>query len=207
MIQNPYAGKFIVFEGLDGSGSTTQSDKLNRFMRAQKQRSHLTKEPTNYLIGGLIRSWLSGDWSSSAVCLQLLFTSDRAHHLEKEIIPLLEKGVHVISDRYFLSTMAYGALEIPDKQWLVDVNRHFIQPDLTILLKVSSAVCIKRMLAARHSLELFEKEQELAKVWRNYLYFSRELPNIVIVDGEQSEDFVFEDIKKAVVPLISPRVK
>lgn len=207
MIQNPYAGKFIVFEGLDGSGSTTQSDKLHRFLRAQKQRSHLTKEPTNYLIGGLIRSWLSGDWSSSAVCLQLLFTSDRAHHLEKEIIPLLEKGVHVISDRYFLSTMAYGALEIPDKQWLVDINRHFIQPDLTILLKVSSSVCIKRMLAARHSLELFEKEQELARVWRNYLYFARELPNIVIVDGEQSEEVVFEDIKKAVVLLISPRVK
>src|SRR5487761_137723 len=153
MIKNPYPGKLIVFEGLDGSGSTTQSQYLYQFFMEQKIPVHTTKEPTNYLIGGLIRSWLSGDWSSSPVCLQLLFTADRAHHLEKEVIPLLEKGVHVITDRYILSTLAFGALEIPDDRWLVEINKHFLAPDLTLLLRVPAKVCMQRMGATRQHLE------------------------------------------------------
>ena len=199
MVKNPYKGKFIVFEGLDGSGSTTQSQKLHHFLRTQGKRSHLTKEPTNYLIGGLIRSWLSGDWSSSPVCLQLLFTADRAHHLEKEIIPLLEKGTHVVSDRYFLSTMAFGALDIPDKNWLRDINKHFIQPDLTILLKVSPQTCIKRISENRSHFELFEKEKELGGVWKNYKQFAKEFPNIILLEGERKEESIFEDVKEVLL--------
>lgn len=195
MLKNPYKGKLIVLEGLDGSGSTTQSQLLYQFFMEQKIPVHATKEPTNYLIGGLIRSWLSGDWSSSPVCLQLLFTADRAHHLEKEVIPLLEKGVHVITDRYILSTLAFGSLEIPDDRWLVEINKHFLAPDLTILLRVPAKVCIQRIGASRHHLELFEKEKELEKVWGNYLNFAKLFPNVAVVDGEQSKEQIFSEIK------------
>lgn len=198
MIKNPYKGKLIVFEGLDGSGSTTQSQYLYHSFLQQKIEVHATKEPTNYLIGGLIRSWLSGDWSSSPVCLQLLFTADRAHHLEKEVIPLLEKGVHVISDRYILSTLAFGGLEIPDDRWLVEINKHFIAPDLTILLRVPAKVCIQRISTNRHHFELFEKEKELEKVWGNYQNFAKLFPNVVVLDGEQSKEQIFSEIQSVI---------
>ena len=61
--------------------------------------AHLTKEPTNNLIGGLIRGQLTHNWKSTPECLQLLFAADRAHHLDKEIIPLLEKGIPSLGDR------------------------------------------------------------------------------------------------------------
>ena len=184
---------------MDGSGSTTQSQQLFQWFRAQRRKAHLTKEPTNYLIGGLIRSWLSGDWSSSPICLQLLFTADRGHHLEKEIIPLLEKGVHVISDRYSLSTMAYGALEIPDKNWLIDINKHFVQPDLTILLQVAPKTCMQRISENRNHFELFEKERELERVWTNYRLFAKEFTDIALIDGERSPDKIFDEIKSLII--------
>lgn len=199
MFKNPYKGKFIVFEGLDGSGSTTQAQMLASYIKeVEKKEVHLTKEPTSYLIGGLIRSWLASDWASSPTCLQLLFTADRAHHLEKEIIPLLQRGVYVISDRYFLSTLAFGAVEISDRQWLKDINRNFLLPDITVLLKVRPKVCMERIAEGRHHFELFEREQILQKVSKNYDDFARKFRNIKVIDGERSPAEVFEEIKKLI---------
>jgi len=198
MFKNPYKGKFIVFEGLDGSGSTTQAQMLAAYLKGEKKEVHLTKEPTNYLIGGLVRSWLASDWSSSPICLQLLFTADRAHHLEKEVIPLLKRGVYVISDRYFLSTLAFGAVEIPDRQWLKDINRNFLLPDITLLLKVRPKVCIERITAGRHHFELFEREKTLEKVSKNYDDFAKDFSPVASINGEKSKDEVFAEIKKLV---------
>lgn len=198
MFKNPYKGKFIVFEGLDGSGSTTQAAKLAKFLKDNKIRVHQTKEPTSYLIGGLIRSWLASDWSSSPICLQLLFTADRAHHLEKEVIPLLKRGVYVVSDRYFLSTLAFGANEIPDRQWLKDINKIFLLPDLTFYSKVRPRVCLERISESRHHFELFEKENSLKQVEKNYEEFIREYPRIITLDGEKPEEEVFFEIEKVV---------
>lgn len=111
---------------------STQAEKLVEFLNEKRQKlkfghtgTYLTKEPTSSLIGGLIKSQLTKDWKSSPECLQLLFSADRAYHLEKEVIPLLEKGVIVISDRYFFSTLAYGALEIKDFNWLLNLQKNF----------------------------------------------------------------------------------
>jgi len=112
MKRNPYKGKFIVFEGLDGSGTTTQANLLFRYLKKQGKKVYLTGEPTRSLIGGLIEGQISGDWKSTPECLQLLFTADRAHHLEKGIIPLLKKGITVICTRYILSTLAYGSIDM-----------------------------------------------------------------------------------------------
>lgn len=196
MIKNPYKGKFIVIEGIDGAGSTTQSLRMHQFLREAKLKSHLTKEPTNYLIGGLIRSWLTGDWSSSPVTLQLLFTADRAHHLEKEIIPMLKKGIHVVCDRYFFSTIAYGALDINDTEWLANVNKHVLIPDITFYLQISAKEGMRRMHEGRNSFELFEKEQQLNKVAIQYERLTKDFPYIISIKGENSEDEVYEDMKK-----------
>ena len=186
MQKNKFPGKFIVIEGLDGSGSSTQIFRVTDFLKESGKKIHITKEPTNNLIGGLIRGQLSGDWKSSPECLQLLFAADRAHHLEKEIIPLLKKGVTVISDRYFFSTVAFGSAEIKDRKWLININDRFILPDLTILIKVSPEICIKRMRESRFRIELFEERKKLEKTWRGYEKLAKEFDNIKIVNGERN---------------------
>jgi dTMP kinase len=201
MIKNTYPGKFIVFEGLDGSGQSTQAGKLQDWINSSKDLimgqggAHLTKEPTNNIIGGIIRGQLTGEWRANPECLQLLFSADRAHHLEREIIPLLEKGVTVISDRYFLSTIAFGASEINDMDWLIGVNKPFLLPDLTFLIKVSPRVCIERINKGRFHIELFEREEALTKVWKNYEFLSKQFENINVINGEKSVEEVFSEIK------------
>ncbi len=208
MQKNTYPGKFIVLEGLDGSGQSTQGKKLVDFLNSSKHKfrfglpgAHLTKEPTNNLIGGLIRGQLTHNWKSTAECLQLLFAADRAHHLEKEVIPLLKKGIWVISDRYFFSTIAYGSLEISDWQWLKIINKPFLLPDLSLFLKVSSSVCVERMSKARFGMELFEKEQILRKVWQGYARLAKEFSNVHMINGEQSVGKVFEEVKKVITKI------
>ncbi len=186
MQKNKFHGKFIVVEGLDGSGSSTQIFRVVDFLKENGRKIHITKEPTNNLIGGLIRGQLSGDWKSSPECLQLLFAADTAHHLKKEIIPLLKKGVTVISDRYFFSTIAFGSTKIEDRKWLIDINDRFILPDLTIFIKVSPEVCVERMKKSRFRIELFEEREKLEKTWKSYEKLTKEFNNIKVVDGERS---------------------
>ena len=183
-------GFFVVFEGLDGSGSSTQAQLLERYFKMKQRAVMSTKEPTNNLIGGLIRGQLTHEWKSSMECLQLLFAADRAHHLEKEIIPALRRNFVVISDRYKLSSIAYGSLEA-DTEWLREINKQFREPDLTILLKVSPDTCVKRM-DKRHIIELFEKRDKLTKVWEVYKTFAGD--NVVIIDGERPIDDVFAEV-------------
>ncbi len=200
MEKNTYPGKFIVFEGLDGSGQSTQAGSLLDFLNKYTGKLKLgfpgvflTKEPTPGLIGGLIRGQLTHDWKSSAECLQLLFCADRAHHLKKEIEPLLRKGSSVICDRYFFSTVAFGSLEV-NRDWLLSLNENFLLPDLTFLLKVSPRVCVERMRGSRYELELFEKEELLQKVWTNYERLSREFENVCVVNGERSIEEISKEI-------------
>lgn len=206
MIKNNYPGKFIVIEGLDGSGQGTQISKLAYFLNDTRQKdkfgytgAQITKEPTPNLIGGLIRSQLNHDWKSSQECLQLLFCADRAHHLEKEIVPLLEKGVIVVCDRYFFSTVAYGSLDIKDRNWLLELNKNFLLPDVTILLKVSPKVCVERIYKNRYSVELFEKEELLAKVWENFDKLSKEFENVSVVNGERPIDQIHQEIAEIII--------
>lgn len=206
MKKNTYPGKFIVFDGLDGSGMSTQAAKLVDFLNEKKQKFrfghtgvHLTKEPTSSLIGGLIKSQLTHDWKSSQECLQLLFSADRAYHLEKEIIPLLERGVIVVCDRYFFSTLAYGSLGINDFNWLLNLQKQFLVPDITFFLRVSPKICIERISKERFEATLFEKEEMLGMVWRNYEKLAKRFKNINVLNGERPVDKISQDIQKIVI--------
>ena len=110
-------------------------------------------------------------------------------------IPLLKKGISVICTRYILSTLAYGNLEIKDEKWLIEINKKFILPDMTIFLKVSPKICIQRMKKERFHKELFEKEDKLKKVLKNYLKFASRFDNVYIINGERSIKEVSEDVK------------
>ena len=193
-----------MFDGLDGSGQSTQAGKLVDFLNLPEIKHkfghtgvQITKEPTSNLIGGLIRSQLTHEWKSSQECLQLLFSADRAHHLEKEITPLLERGVIVVCDRYFFSTIAYGSLDL-DKNWLFNLNKNFLLPDITFFLKVSPKICIERIQKSRYGVTLFEQEETLGRVWNNFERLSKEFENVYIVNGEGPVDRISGEIIKII---------
>lgn len=199
MFKNKFKGKFIAIEGLDGCGATTQVMNIEKYCRRNKKACWITHEPTNNVIGGIIKGYVDGDLKlTSPASLQLLFAADRANHLDNEIAPRLKKGVNVVTDRYFLSSLAYGSLDISDNKWLYNINDPFLLPDLTILIKVSAKTCVKRIKENRLGVELFEDEAKLQKVWDNYETLSKQYPNIVVVDGDKSEEEVFEEIRKKI---------
>lgn len=190
-------GLFIVFEGLDGAGTTTQLDLVNKSLTDKGERVHITKEPTDSMIGGLIRSLLKKHWEIGAEGAQLLFAADRAYHLDKEVIPLLNKGITVITDRYYFSSIAYGSVGIADTKWIEAINSRFLQPDLVIYVRVSVEQALGRIESGRYSeMELFEKTEVLKKVAKTYDKLADTLDYFVSVDGSKSEEEVAQDILK-----------
>jgi len=186
-------GVFIVFEGLDGSGISTQSQRLETHLRGRGFRTVLTHEPTESLLGGFINSALRDSWKTSLVSLQLLFCADRAKHLEDEIEPALKKGKIVICDRYFFSTLAYGFASGIDFKWLYQVNKNFRTPDLTIFVDIHPDVSMRRIRTGREKRELFEKSESLNKVRRAYLNLAKRF-GFRIVNGENSVDETSKEI-------------
>ena len=206
MKKHKYPGLFIAFEGLDGSGSSTQVDLLTDRLKDIGLFVCATKEPTNNLIGGLIRAALTKSWKPSSECFQLLCTADRTHHLQREILPLLEKGSVVISDRYLFSTIAFGSLDL-DKNWLFDINKNFILPDATFFIRVLPKICIKRIAKDRDQLELFEEEQKLKKVLKTYDDLAKNDLGIITINGERSIRQIEEEIFQFVSKIIRGRGK
>lgn len=199
-------GLFIVIEGLDGAGSSTQVEKLTKYLKQRDYKVLMTKEPTNNLIGGLIRGQLTKDWHTGQDCLQLLFAADRAHHLEREILPALNDNYIVISDRYLFSTIAYGSLDT-DYEWLKKINERFRLPDLYFIVDVAPETCVKRMKESRYQLELFEETEKLKKIRENFLRLSKEYKDIYIIDGNRLEDDIFDEIKIILKPSLEQLVK
>jgi len=186
---------FIVFEGLDGSGSTTQAALLARNLEKQGKDVVQTKEPTTGVIGSLVRKYLQHEHSTSAKSLQLLFASDREDHLHRLVRPSLESGKIVISDRYFLSSIAFGAKNNKEFEWLCSLYGDFKKPDITFLLKVKPSECIKRIESRGAEKELFEKEEVLTRVWENYEKLSKRFDNVHVIDGIMS----IEEIEKTIL--------
>ncbi|HLD80556.1 MAG TPA: dTMP kinase [archaeon] len=191
-------GKFIAFEGLDGSGSSTNAALLVEWLNKNNKKAVLTKEPTDNLIGGLIRGQLKGDWKTGPEVLQMLFAADRGHHLEKDVLPAVEAGTHVVSDRYFFSSLAFGGTQV-DMDWLKELNKHFRLPDLVFFVKVPAKVCVERIHKTRYTIELFEKLEALEKVMKNYEKLASD-PDyeavFVTIDGTQPLEAVQEEVRR-----------
>ena len=188
-------GKLIVFEGIDGAGVSTQINMLCEYLKSRKKNVIVTKEPTNNLIGGLIRGFLTEEWKADPKTQQLLFAADRAQHVKKVILPALKRGYTVLCDRYVLSSLAYGSLEL-DKKWLKSVNSQFIEPDITLVLHVPPKISRQRIKASPFGLKLFEDEKKLSLVIKNYFEMSREYKNIYLINGMDEREKVHEEIVK-----------
>ncbi|HIH95994.1 MAG TPA: dTMP kinase [Thermoplasmata archaeon] len=187
--------KFVVVCGLDGSGKSTQATLLAKWLRSKNKRALLTREPTESQIGNLIRRILRCDFKVSPCSLQLLFAADRADHLEREIEPALNKEKIVVSDRYILSSLAYGSLEV-ELDFLKKINSGFREPDLTLIIDTPPHVCIERMRRCKTHMELFENEEKMKEIRKNYLALKGYFPNAFIVEGDKKKEEVFDRIKE-----------
>jgi len=200
MEKNTYPGKFIVLEGLDGSGQSTQAELLKDFLLREGHQIVLTKEPTlDSEAGKKIKKALDKKTKVEAEELQKLFTEDRKDHIKNLIKPTLKAGKMVISDRYFFSTFAYGVSDGLDLNWLIKINDNFLLPDLTFILKVSPEVCLQRIEKRGGGIKLFEKKEKLARVWQTYEILPSWFENVYMIDGEKSIKEVFPQIKEVVL--------
>jgi dTMP kinase len=168
-------GRFIVLEGLDGAGTTTQARLLGDRLRAAGRRVHVTAEPSGGPIGSLVRQVLArrvvggrGEGELDAGALALLFAADRLDHVAAEIAPKLAGGVDVVSDRFTLSSLAYQGLTTGDLAWVEAVNGRAATPDVTLFLRARPAVTLKRRHAASMDPELYEVSEFQRAVARSY---------------------------------------
>lgn len=196
MKKNPYSGKFIVIEGLDGSGQSTQTKFLKDFLEEKGYEVILTKEPTlDSQAGKEIKRVLKKKKKISPKELQELFAKDRREHLKTLIIPALQEGKVVISDRYFFSSFAFGSSSGLDLNWLIKINNEFLLPDITFFLAVSPKICLERIKKRGIEKTLFEEREKLEKVYKNYQKIVKKFPSVKIIDGEKSVEEVFQQIK------------
>jgi dTMP kinase len=167
-------GRFVVVEGLDGAGTTTQARLLGERLRAAGRAVHVTAEPSGGPVGALVRQVLQqritggpgGGFDPHA--LALLFAADRLDHVAAEVAPRLAAGCDVVSDRYTLSSLAYQGLTTGDLAWVEAINRRAPAPDLIVFLRVRPGLALGRRRAAGTPPELYEVDAFQRRVARAY---------------------------------------
>lgn len=186
---------FIVFEGLDGSGSSTQAEKLREFFDKKWRKVLKTKEPNeDSPTWILIRNILQKKEKLSSKAFQVLFCADRFHHLESKILPALNDWKIVISDRYFFSTIAFWGLDW-HQNILEKISEDFKMPDFVFLLKLKPEKCIKRIEKRWNDFELFEEKEKLEKIWETYEKLSEKHKKIFyVLDAEKSIEEIFWEV-------------
>jgi dTMP kinase len=189
-------GRFIVLEGPDGSGTTLHSRLLAEYLRSKGEEVVLTAEPTDGSIGRLIREILHGKEAIPSAALQLLFTADRAWHVEQVIAPALQAGKTVISDRYSMSTVAYGTALGLSKEWMEELNGRFIEPDVQILTLPSLEVCLER-LGRRSESDILERREIQEKIHKEYRLLAQEDSSIRIVNTDGDKETVAAQVRAA----------
>ena len=198
--------QFIVFEGLDGAGTTTQAAKLQAYFTRRGAPSFLTNEPTAEPIGAFIRRLLTGQergrngstYRPGERAMGLLFAADRLAHSEV-ITDRLRDGDHVVCDRYLFSSMAYQSLDPAiTGEWVVEVNRGCAVPHVTLFIAVPSDVCLARVMARQETLSKYETQTQLANIARNYdrllPLYEQNFGRVVRIDGTRSIDEVHEAV-------------
>ena len=198
------AGKFIVFEGLDGCGKGTMLSLTAKwlFSSTNYDKILLTREPTYSGTGRQIRRILRSDRDplDKAKLMLTLYLEDRKEHLEKVIKPALQIGSIVLCDRYKYSTMCYQHAQGIPLEKTIALHEKMLVPDLTLILDVDVNTAWQRINADRKVKEKFESEAFLEEIRQNYLKLPLLLPkeNIKIIDASGSIDETFAKVKREI---------
>jgi dTMP kinase len=197
------SGRFIVLEGIDGAGTTTQTHRLGERLRSEGTHAKLTREPSDGPIGSLVRQVLAGrvvipagrapGWTTMA----LLFAADRMDHVESEIEPFLAQGGVVVSDRYDASSLAYQSVSSGRGgevavSWIRELNKHAPRPDLTIVLDLPCELAAARRETRGEAAQLYEQNEVQRALAAFYRDLAKHMPNdrVVIIDGRGTVDEV-----------------
>ena len=197
-------GKFIVFEGTDGSGKSTQMKMLASYLTEMGARCYLTHEPTESPVGSLLRSCLTGRIDADEHTIAALFAADRLDHIHNPVNGILKKlneGVNVLCDRYYLSSFAYNGGFVP-LEWVIELNRparEALKPDLTVFLYLDAEDSMERVMG-RGETERYETVERQKKIRKNYLDLIARFPdeNVATVVSEADKRDTQEKIRKAV---------
>ena len=198
-------GRFIVIEGIDGAGKTTQIELLAERLREKGRTVHITAEPTSSVSGGLLRDALGGISSRTPCEMAALFVLDRIFHNVNPngINAMLEKGIDVICDRYYYSSLAYQGSQT-DFEWVKNMNLSCPEiriPDLCIFLDLSPEESLKRISKGRTTTELYEKLDILKNVRKRFFDVFDILKgrdNIIVIDTTGSSiEMVSEKVASA----------
>jgi dTMP kinase len=185
-------GRFIVFEGLDGAGTTTQAKLLAERMQQKGRNVYVAHQPSEGPVGLLIRQILAGRAATPQADgklgvmdergMALLFAADRLDHLASQIEPRLARGEDVILDRYTLSSLAYQGASV-SHEFIHAANRFARKPDLTLFLYVPASVALERVRARGAKLERYETAAQLQAIEREYSRLVGTLASVVSIDG------------------------
>ena len=204
-------GLFIVIEGVDGSGKTTQSELLSAYLRGLGRKVHHTAEPTATGLGGMVRDGLGAEHPRTSDELAAMFLADRvAHNVSQKsgIRQYVEGGTDVVCDRYYYSSIAYQGVD-GSLEWVADMNLNcpsIMKPDICIFMDLDPEKCLEHIRAGRSHFEIYEENAAvISETRRRYgivfdMLAGRD--NIVIVDGARSREEVFADIRAAVEKLL-----
>lgn len=211
--KNEYKGLYIVLEGIDGSGKSTQVARLANYFKKKGRRVIVTREPRKEgVIGDLVSKVLTGKVKLPSESFQYLFSADRAANHAELIIPELKRGSVVISDRNFFSALVYGILDKTSgkydardlnlllvSQSILSMYHQFTLPDYTFYLKISLPESLSRLSSKSDEKEIYEDRDKLKKLIEGYEFLKAKFPKEIIeINGEQSVEKVTQEIIKHV---------
>ncbi len=206
-------GRFVVLEGIDGAGTTTQVGRLADRLRADGGLPvRATREPSDGPIGALVRQVLTGrivaverrapGWATMA----LLFAADRMDHVECDIEPFVAHGGVMLSDRYDASSLAYQSVSSGSGgekavEWIRTLNRHAMRPDLTIVLDLAPDLAAVRRQSRGEPAQLYEQNEVQRALAQFYRDLAKHMPDdrIVVVDGTGTVEDVHRRVYEAYV--------
>lgn len=197
-VKNP---RFITFEGIDGSGKSTQLRLFSEYLSKNNIVNVCHSEPTKQVIGKQIRTILSGAEPADPRTIALLFAADRIEHVTGKdgILDNLNRGVSVLSDRYYFSSFAYQVVDMP-LEWVMEINkvaRELAKPDLHIFIDVSPELSLERISANRDSSEIFENKAYLTRARENFMRIiekTQNEENTLIINGDNDLETVAKEV-------------
>ncbi|PIE61265.1 MAG: dTMP kinase [Desulfobacterales bacterium] len=203
-------GRFLVFEGIDGCGKSTQSKQLYQRLKDTGREVVVTFEPSDGVVGRLIRRMLAGEVPVDQRTLAALFAADRTDHLvnaKNGVKPCVDAGNIVVCDRYYFSSYAYHA-QYMDMEWVIranSLNADILRPHVTLFIDVAPEICLDRIRAAREKLDIYEKIDIMKRVRDNYLKAFDRLKDeetVIVINGNNPPEKVAADVWDAVRPFV-----
>ncbi len=204
-------GRFIVFEGIDGSGKSTQIQLLQKRLEEMGIPVYLTREPTDGPYGSMLHNIMTGRLEACQETIAAMYVADRMDHIKNSyngMLKKLEEGFTVISDRYYFSSYAYQGAHLPLDYVIManSVCAEALRPDLHLFLDLEPEVSFARISKNRTDFEIYEKLDNLKNTRDKYYEAFEKLKDseqVAVINADQSVESLSEAIWAQVAPIFA----